>query len=205
MAGEKSFVHNVQILVGILQLWDYFYDNLPDFKDSMVVVAMNEVNHCEICMTDRVGFPKVVVYIDDKAVDDDFFVEKEDLEYGMRYYFSEYLMNPNAEAEYGDVDPKEDVMEVSVEDFEEIQNAIDTREDDLFSAFLTFMDTVCDRDPCVLYDDENSEVLQESFEEILRVLGEDFSWPVHRPNLFENDKGELDFSLYPYDKDGTWE
>ena len=204
MQNEKSFVNNVQVLVGITTMWDYFFANLPDFQDAMVVVAMNESNHCEICVTEKLGFPAAVVYINDRVVDEDMFVEKYDLEYGMRYYYAEYLMNPNAESEYADVEPAEDATEVTVEDFEELQDIVDSREDDIYSAFLSFLEEVCDREPSVIYDEENAEVLQETFEEVIRVIGEDFGWPVHRPQIVEDENGKMDFVLYPYDEDGVW-
>ena len=197
MKSDKSFVQNVQTLVGINQLWDYFYQNMPDFEDSLVVIAMNEDNGCEICLTAEHGYPSVQVFVDGDLVDQDTFTFREEVEDGMRFLYMEYLLSSQPVSLKEAEPPTDD--ELSELELQELYDEIDAQEDNLHSTFMDFIDTACSKDLDFVYDGFTAEEIADAMETVLVALAM-LGFPVYRPKLIENDDGSVDYIAYPYDE-----
>ena len=202
MKDNTSIAQNVNTLVGINRLWQYFYENLPDFEDAEVVIAMNESNGCEICMTDHWGFPEVNVYVNGQEVNSDIFSSESDMAESMRFFYVEYLLNNKIVEEYEMENEIEYPTTEEIEEWElmDMRDEQELRDEELYSSFITFVSSACDGDDEYVLKNATEDELYEMMEAVLRIIGSDYGWPVYRPTLYENDDGTYDYVKFPYDE-----
>ena len=157
----------------------YFYANKNALKTCMVEIAKDDDYNLSIRLTENEGRPLIYVCFDEKVLErtqlHDFCEEKE-----LRELYAKYGFYDNAE--------KVDYNEV-----------IDERESKLEGAWEDFLSVVFEDEPEIMYRTEYQEDITSMLEDVLKIIGVDYQFPVYRPVMVETTSGET-LVEYPYEE-----
>lgn len=183
--------YGVSICVKSNNVWEYFQENTDKLGKFMMVVASNANNNCKIYLTSEDNKPAVFVYVDDKCVEEVVCSDESETSKEVSKVYYKYLTakNFNDAGEYLDENEMDD-----------LKDEIDMREEELFIAFMDFLEVVFEHNTDYIYDDGNLDEIQSMLDGTLKSIGVDHGLRIYRPKIITDGKsGEKLFIEYPYE------
>lgn len=171
-------------------VWKYFYNNFQRMKDEVVIIGEEPETDSYVAITEEEGFPSVLAYLNGTC------------EYKEKCRNSEVCSEATKDLYNGFLaqDTKCDDEDITLEDTLEEEGLIYEREDELTSAFESFMTVVLD-DPEYELLKEYPDELKEIFEEFINIVVIKHGFCIRRPMYVEEKPGEVVFKEYPYNEE----
>jgi len=161
------------------EVWDYYVCNISNLSDNMVEIAYNDVFNTAVYITDDDGILWIYVDHNGETVESRMCIDEELAVNNLSEIYDLYI----------NTEPDDDIFK---------NDMIDCREDDLYYAFMKFMEVVIETDE-PLYKKENQKKILNMMNHIIEFISKENGFKVYRPMFIVDDNGNKEFIEYPYE------
>lgn len=204
----------MEIHLTVGNIWPFYAENRTRLVDEEVLLAYDETYGYSIFLTDQYGHPRFIVENDNvlEAIRDSY--SARDTEEVAKSLYVKYLFPIIVGSE--DLPEEEPVEEEEPEEEgqpeeeesaqadhsitgEELDDLITEREDEIFSAFLVFLDSLVTEGDSGFVELLEQAELSDTMEKVLQEISWSLDLPIYRPTVFVNNvTGEEGYTDYPY-------
>ena len=208
----------VEVYVKPVDVWKFFNQYCERLAEERIVVAENTETKYEICVTERVGFPQLIVLRQDIQQYEETVISEKDCADTAKLLYMKYLFpvtvsssnngtsnkkipveQPKVPEEKPDPHDEDDDFDLTPEEMKQMyDDMIVERDDELILAARDFLVTLFGFSE-EYFDEVYGEIIEDFLDQCCEQVARDYELSVYRPRWeIDPETGEKHFEEYPY-------